>query len=78
MAERSAAAASIRSAALSSRSALGLLPNPLREPRQPETHDVILRASRLPALGEKVSTTQSQHRSISEVNCIYSHTAVED
>lgn len=52
--------------------------NPLREPRQPETHDVIPRASRLPALGEKVSTAQSQHRSISEVNCIYSHTAVED
>lgn len=46
--------------------------------RQPETHDVIGRESRLPALSEKVHRTQSQQGSISGVNCIYSYTAVVD
>lgn len=45
---------------------------------QPETHDVILREHGLPTLGEKVYKTQSQHHSITGVNCIYSCTAVAD
>ncbi len=39
---------------------------------QPETHDVILREHGLPAVSEKVYKTQSQHHTITGVNCIYS------
>lgn len=45
---------------------------------QPETHDVILREQRLPAVSEKGHKTQSQHHTITGVNCIYSCTAVVD
>lgn len=41
-------------------------------------HDVILREHGLPAVSEKVYKTQSQHHTITGVNCIYSWAAVVD
>ena len=73
---------SIHSMDLLCRSTLRRLP--LRPPGnrshsgQPETHDVILREHGLPAVSEKVYKTQSQHHTITGVNCIYSCAAVLD
>lgn len=58
---------------------------PLRPPWETEAtagnlkpHDVILREHGLPAVSEKVYKTQSQHHTITGVNCIYSWAAVVD
>ena len=41
-------------------------------------HDVILGEHGLPAVSEKVYKTQSQHHTITGVNCIYNPPAVVD